>query len=59
MKKSTVLLIAAAVMLSSCGTAAQMTSSDDGQRFADGIYSHLPEYCEDCGQGGAGERPPL
>ena len=42
MKKSTVLLIAAAVMLSSCGTAAQMASSDSGQRFADGIYSNAP-----------------
>ena len=42
MKKSTVLLIAAAVMLSSCGTAAQMASSDNGQRFADGIYSNAP-----------------
>ena len=42
MKKSSVLLIAAAVLLSSCGTAAQMASSDSGQRFADGIYSSAP-----------------
>ena len=42
MKKSSVLLIAAAVMLSSCGTAAQMASSGSGQRFADGIYSSAP-----------------
>lgn len=42
MKKSTVLLIAAAVMLSSCGTAAQMASSGSGQRFSDGIYSSAP-----------------
>ena len=42
MKKSTVLMIAAAVMLSACGTAAQMASSDSGQRFSDGIYSSAP-----------------
>ena len=44
MKKSTVLLIAAAVMLSSCGTAAQMASSGSGQRFNDGIYSDGPSF---------------
>lgn len=42
MKKSTVLLIAAAITLSSCGTAAQLASSDNGQRFQDGIYSSSP-----------------
>ena len=42
MKKSSVLLIAAAVLLSSCGTVAQMTSTDSGQRFVDGIYSNAP-----------------
>ncbi len=42
MKKNHVLLIAAAVMLSSCGTAAQYASSGDGYRFQDGIYGSTP-----------------
>ena len=44
MKKSTVLLIAAAVLLSSCGTAVQTASSGNGQRYQDGIYSSAPSF---------------
>jgi len=42
--KSTVLLIAAAVLLSSCGTAVQTASSGNGQRYQDGIYSSAPSF---------------
>ena len=44
MKKSLVLLIAAAFTLSSCGSLTQLASSDDGQRFKDGIYSNTPAF---------------
>ena len=44
MKKSSVLIIAAAAMLASCGTAAQYASSDSGHRFQDGIYSSSPDF---------------
>lgn len=44
MKKSSALLIAAALMLSSCGTIAQMADSDNGQQFQDGIYSNTPAF---------------
>ena len=44
MKKSSALLIAAALILSSCGALTQMTSSDSGQRFQDGIYSNTPAF---------------
>ena len=40
MKKSSVLIIVAALILSSCGALTQLASSDDGQRFQDGIYSN-------------------
>jgi methylmalonyl-CoA mutase cobalamin-binding domain/chain len=36
MKKSSALLIAAALILSSCGSVAQFASSDNGQQFQDG-----------------------
>ena len=38
------LLIAAALVLSSCGMATQFTSSDNGQRFQDGIYNSTPAF---------------
>ena len=44
MKKSSALLIAAALMLTSCGTIAQMADSDSGQQFQDGIYSNTPAF---------------
>ena len=44
MKKSSALLIAAALILSSCGTVAQYASSDNGQKFKDGIYSNTPAF---------------
>ena len=44
MKKSSVLIIAAALILSSCGTVAQYASSDNGQAFKDGIYSNTPAF---------------
>ena len=44
MKKSSMLLIVAALVLSSCGTAAQYASSDNGQKFQDGIYSSTPSF---------------
>ena len=44
MKKSSMLLIAAALVLSSCGTAALSASSDNGQRFQDGIYGSSPSF---------------
>ena len=44
MKKSSVLIIVAAFMLSSCGAITQLASSDNGQRFQDGIYSNTPSF---------------
>ena len=44
MKKTSVLLIAAALMLSSCGITARQASSDDGHRFQDGLYSSSPSF---------------
>ena len=44
MKKSSMLLIAAALVLSSCGTAVLSASSDNGQRFQDGIYGSSPSF---------------
>ena len=44
MKKSTVLMIAITVMMTSCGTIAQLASSGNGQKFQDGIYSNAPEF---------------
>ena len=44
MKKSSALLIAAAFILSSCGTVAQYASSDNDQQFQDGIYSNTPAF---------------
>lgn len=44
MKKSSALMIAAALMLASCGTIGQYASSDNGHKFQDGIYSSAPDF---------------
>ena len=44
MKKTTVLFIAAALILSSCGIIAQQASSDEGHRYQDGLYSSAPSF---------------
>lgn len=44
MKKSSVLMIAAALMLASCGTIAQHALSDSGHKFQDGIYGSAPDF---------------
>ena len=44
MKKSSALIIVAAFILSSCGAFTQLSSSDSGQRFQDGIYSNAPSF---------------
>lgn len=44
MKKSSVLMIVAAIMLSSCGTFSQLITSGDNQQFQDGIYSNVPDF---------------
>lgn len=44
MKKSTILTMAIAVMLSSCGTTARYASSDKAPMFQDGIYNNTPAF---------------
>ena len=44
MKKSSVLVIATALLLSSCGMVARYASSDSGQKFQDGIYNSTPDF---------------
>ena len=45
MKRTVGLLVsAAAILLSSCGTTARYASSDNGQRFQDGIYGTTPSF---------------
>lgn len=44
MKKSSVLVIATTLLLSSCGMVAQYASSDSGQKFQDGIYNSTPDF---------------
>ena len=44
MKKSKVLMIAMTVMMTSCGTLAQLASSGNEQQFQDGLYSNTPEF---------------
>ena len=44
MKKSPLLMIALAVLLTSCGTAANLASSSGEARFQDGIYSSSPSF---------------
>ena len=43
MKKSSVALMAAALILSSCGTLTQLASSSQEQKFQDGIYASTPD----------------
>lgn len=44
MKKSPLLMIALAVLLTSCGTVANLASSSGEARFQDGIYSSSPSF---------------
>lgn len=44
MKKSLLMTLTAAVMLSSCGTIAQLGPSSEGQKFQDGLYGKAPEF---------------
>ena len=44
MKKSSVLMIAVIMLLSSCGTFNQLASSADSQKFSDGIYASSPSF---------------
>lgn len=44
MKKTSILLLGAIALLSSCGMIAQSASSDDGSRFQDGIYNSSPSF---------------
>ena len=44
MKKSSLLMIVAAIVLSSCGITTQYTSTADNSRFQDGIYSSSPSF---------------
>jgi hypothetical protein len=44
MKKSSLLMIAVALILSSCGMASKYTSASSGSRFQDGIYSSDPSF---------------
>ena len=44
MKKTYILILGAILSLTSCGMIAQSTSSDDGARFQDGIYSSSPVF---------------
>ena len=44
MKKNSLLMIAIALILSSCGIASQYTSASNGARFQDGIYSSSPSF---------------
>ena len=44
MKKSSLLMIAVALILSSCGMASKYTSASSESRFQDGIYSNAPSF---------------
>ena len=44
MKKNSLLMIAVAIILSSCGITSQYTSSSNEARFQDGIYSSSPSF---------------
>ena len=43
-KSSELLIITAAIILSSCGAVSQLASSDTGQKFKDGIYNNTPAF---------------
>ena len=44
MKKSLLLALATAVILSSCGTLANLSPSSEGHRFQDGVYGKAPSF---------------
>lgn len=44
MKKSSLLMIAVTLILSSCGMASKYTSASSESRFQDGIYSNAPSF---------------
>ena len=44
MKKTSILMILAVMITSSCGTLAQWGTSDSGQKFQDGIYGSSPSF---------------
>ena len=44
MKTTHILVLGALAALTSCGMIAQSSSSDDGHRFTDGIYSSTPSF---------------
>lgn len=44
MKKNSLLMIAAAILMTACGTMAQQSASSTGSRFEDGIYSSGPSF---------------
>ena len=44
MKKTSILMILAVMIASSCGTLAQWGTSDSGQKFQDGIYGSSPSF---------------
>ena len=44
MKKTSILTLGAAILLTSCGMLAGTSSSDSGHRFSDGIYSSAPSF---------------
>lgn len=44
MKKNSVMAIAAALILSSCGTLTQLADSGKDQQFQDGIYNKTPDF---------------
>ena len=44
MKKNSLLMIAAAILMTACGTMAQHSASSGSSRFEDGIYSSGPSF---------------
>jgi hypothetical protein len=44
MKKNSLLMIAAMILMTACGTMAQHTATSSGSRFEDGIYSGGPSF---------------
>ena len=44
MKKNSLLMIAAAILMTACGTVAQQAATSDTARFEDGIYSSGPSF---------------
>ena len=44
MKKSSVLMIAVILILSSCGTINRLATSAENHKFSDGIYANTPSF---------------